>query len=231
MPDGDAAAAAGLAVVAGTADVRLTHNEINKSRDYTANHQTAGTHPASAITTGTLAAARIPDLDAAKVATGTLAAARIPNLDASKITAGTITRPVLTTGNGRFGAAWNNDIVSTRRSVWMEADGTLGWASSSRRSKKNMRPLIVDLDAVLALQPATFEYVKEGGGTDSGLIAEDVNDVDGAKFCVSYDVDGTVDGIHYDRLTVVLLALCQRQQTQIDTLAAQVAALSTTELS
>jgi hypothetical protein len=45
---------------------------------------------ASKITTGTLAAAQIPNLDASKIATGTLAAAQIPNLDASKITTGTL---------------------------------------------------------------------------------------------------------------------------------------------
>lgn len=48
------------------------------------------THAAGDITSGTLAAARIPSLDASKIASGTLAAARIPALDASKITSGTI---------------------------------------------------------------------------------------------------------------------------------------------
>jgi hypothetical protein len=45
---------------------------------------------AANITTGTLADARIPDLDASKTTAGTLADARIPDLDASKITAGTL---------------------------------------------------------------------------------------------------------------------------------------------
>ena len=45
---------------------------------------------ASKITTGTLAAAQIPNLDASKITTGTLAAAQIPNLDASKIATGTL---------------------------------------------------------------------------------------------------------------------------------------------
>jgi hypothetical protein len=45
---------------------------------------------ASALGSGTVPAARIPDLDAGKITTGTLAMARIPNLDASKITTGTL---------------------------------------------------------------------------------------------------------------------------------------------
>jgi hypothetical protein len=47
-------------------------------------------HAAGDITTGVLAVARIPDLDAGKITTGTFAAARIPGLDASKITTGTM---------------------------------------------------------------------------------------------------------------------------------------------
>lgn len=224
MANGDAAADVGMDVVPGTADLRLGYDEINKTRDYIAAHQTGGTHPASAISSGILAAARIPDLDAAKIGSGTLDAARVPNLNANKITSGNITRPVLTSGAGRFGAAWDNNIVSTRRAVWMESDGTLGHTASSRRYKVNVRAMEVDLDAVLGLQPSTFEY-RKGGSTDSGLIAEDLDAVDGAQFCVDYNVDGTVEGIHYDRLSVILLALCQRQQTQLDELVEQVAAL------
>jgi len=54
MANGDDAAAAGLATVPGTADRRNGYDEINKTRDYIARHQTSGTHPASAITSGTL---------------------------------------------------------------------------------------------------------------------------------------------------------------------------------
>lgn len=232
MANGDAAAAVGMAVVPGTADLRQGYDEINKTRDYLAAHQTAGTHPASAIASGVLAEARIPtlpetkiaDLPASKITSGTFASDRIPSLSAAKITSGTITRSVSTSGSGRFGGAWDNNIVSTRRAVWMESDGTLGHTASSRRYKINVRPLDVDLDALLELQPSTFEY-RKGGGTDSGLIAEDLDAIDGAQFCVAYNVDGSVEGIHYDRLTVMLLALAQRQQAQIDELTATVQSL------
>ena len=45
---------------------------------------------ASKITAGTLGSDRIPNLNASKITTGTLGTSRIPNLNASKITAGTI---------------------------------------------------------------------------------------------------------------------------------------------
>lgn len=58
MANGDDAAAAGLDTVPGSADRRNGYDEINKTRDYVARHQTSGTHPASAITSGTLPIAR-----------------------------------------------------------------------------------------------------------------------------------------------------------------------------
>lgn len=46
-------------------------------------------HDAARVATGTLADARIPNLNASKTNAGTFADARIPNLNASKVTAGT----------------------------------------------------------------------------------------------------------------------------------------------
>lgn len=70
MANGDIAASAGMDVVSGvTGDIRMSYDEINKSRDYTATHQLSGTHPASAINSGVLALARIPTMDAAHLPT------------------------------------------------------------------------------------------------------------------------------------------------------------------
>jgi len=96
MANGDAAAAAGLAVFASTQDIRQGYDNDNIRGDELAQHLTAGTHPASAIVSGTLSTARIPNLNADKITAGTLDSDRIPNLNASKITAGTLTRPIST---------------------------------------------------------------------------------------------------------------------------------------
>lgn len=76
----------------------ITTGELDMLNGVTSNIQTQlnskatadHNHDASDITSGTLAAARIPNLDAGKITSGTFAAARIPGLDASKITSGTI---------------------------------------------------------------------------------------------------------------------------------------------
>ena len=59
MPNGDAAADAGMDTVPGTADLRDSYDEHNKTRDYIADHQTSGTHPASAINSGVFAEVHI----------------------------------------------------------------------------------------------------------------------------------------------------------------------------
>lgn len=58
MANGDKAAAVGMDTVAGTEDIRLSYDEINKSRDYLADHQTDGSHRAEQITTGVFPPAR-----------------------------------------------------------------------------------------------------------------------------------------------------------------------------
>jgi hypothetical protein len=58
VANGDAAAAAGMDVVASSADARLAYDEINKTRDYEAAHRTSGTHTAAQIVSGELPVVR-----------------------------------------------------------------------------------------------------------------------------------------------------------------------------
>jgi hypothetical protein len=187
MANGDAAAAAGLAVFASTQDIRQGYDNDNIRGDELAQHLTAGTHPASAIVSGTLNTARIPNLDASKITAGTFNPARIPNLDASKITAGTLTRPISTSlsctlgastitsilapnaafqitssGNGFFNEALTCPGVynqtNTGRAVYVASNGVLGVGSSSKRYKKNITEAQLDPDKIRQLQVKTFQY-------------------------------------------------------------------------
>lgn len=93
-----ATARSNLGITLGNLGVTATATELNYMDGVTSNVQTQlngkaaadHTHEAADITSGTLADARIPNLDASKITSGTFAAARIPGLDASKITSGTI---------------------------------------------------------------------------------------------------------------------------------------------
>lgn len=88
MANGDAASALGYDVVLPSDAVQDGYDEINKSRDYIANHVTSGTHSAAQITSGVLAADRIPVIQVAKGGTGaTTAATARTNLGAAAATA------------------------------------------------------------------------------------------------------------------------------------------------
>lgn len=87
MANGDAAAAIGFDIVASTDDVREGYSEINKSRDYLAEHITSGQHSAAQITSGIFAAGRLPVISVAKGGTGaTNAADARTNLGAAPAT-------------------------------------------------------------------------------------------------------------------------------------------------
>jgi hypothetical protein len=81
MTAGDAAAAIGFPVVAGTAAIRNGYAEINTSRDLLAEDITSGTRSAAQITSGIFATARLPVIAVDKGGTGaTTAAAARSNL-------------------------------------------------------------------------------------------------------------------------------------------------------
>lgn len=70
MANGDAASALGYDIVLPSGAVQDGYDEINKSRDYIANHVTSGTHSAAQITSGVLGADRIPVIQVTKGGTG-----------------------------------------------------------------------------------------------------------------------------------------------------------------
>jgi len=184
--------------------------------------------PASKITSGSFSTSRIPNLSATKITSGTFSTSRIPSLSATKITSGDISRPVITTGRGRFGAAWNNNITSTRRSIWMESNGEMGHTASSRKFKKDIKDTAMKLEDVLKLRVTDFKYKANPDHVETGMIAEEVADT-GLEFLVSRNEDGSPHGVHYEMLSLAVLALAQEQQKQIEALVARVEELEATD--
>jgi hypothetical protein len=241
MANGDAAAAAGLAVFASTQDIRQGYDNDNIRGDELAQHLTAGTHPASAIVSGTLNTARIPNLDAGKITTGTFSTARIPNLNADKITAGTITRPVSTSGNvsctsvnvsgaaaaiSSTGNAYFNDGVTSPHiynnavsglAVYVASNGVLGKGASTKRLKKDIKTATINRDAVLALRIVNYRMknAPEDSPLEIGVIAEELDELGLTQF-VWYDEKGRPGAVHYERLALALVPIIQDHETRLN---------------
>lgn len=95
---------------------------------------------------------------------------------------------------------------------------TIGTCSSSLRYKTNIGRTSLGLDLIKRLRPITFDW-KDGGMHDLGLGAEDVAAIE--PLLVTYNKDGAVEGVKYDRIGVVLINAVKGQQAQIEKLAEQ----------
>jgi hypothetical protein len=105
---------------------------------------------------------------------------------------------------------WINNVYGTTTvsgttlPVIVSDGGQLGTASSSRRFKKDIKPMNVASEAILALKPVTFHYKSDKTGTPQfGLIAEDVAEVN--PNLVVRDKDGEVYTVRYDQVNAMLL--------------------------
>jgi hypothetical protein len=112
------------------------------------------------------------------------------------------------------------------RTVLVNSNLTLGTSTSSRRWKEAITPLAYSPADILKMTPITFRYTEEHlePGADRpievGLIAEELADL-GFEEMIFRGKDGQPDGIAYEKLAVVLLKVCQDQQTQLDALSAR----------
>jgi predicted ribosome quality control (RQC) complex YloA/Tae2 family protein len=132
-------------------------------------------------------------------------------------------------GNIRGVTTGNADAIP----VLIDSAGQLGTVSSSRRFKKEIKPIDQTSEAILALKPVTFHYKSDSTGTPQfGLIAEEVAEVN--PDLVVRDENGEIYTVRYDAVNAMLLneflkehrkneqqeATIARQQKQIEVLAA-----------
>ena len=94
------------------------------------------------------------------------------------------------------------------------ANNQLAFCSSSLRYKTGIEPFAGGLDLVGRLHPISFTW-REQGTKDVGLGAEQVEAVE--PRLVTYNQEGGVEGVKYDRIAVVLINAVREQQAQIET--------------
>jgi trimeric autotransporter adhesin len=94
----------------------------------------------------------------------------------------------------------NNDAVP----VLIDSAGQLGTTSSSRRFKKEIKPMDSASEAILSLKPVTFHYKSDSKDTPQfGLIAEEVAAVN--PDLVVHDENGEIYTVRYDAVNAMLL--------------------------
>lgn len=87
--------------------------------------------------------------------------------------------------------------------------------SSSIRYKQNVHSFGSGLDLLNRLRPVTFNW-KADHKADVGLVAEEVAAVE--PLLATYNKNGEIEGVKYDRIGVVLINAVKEQQTQIESL-------------
>lgn len=100
--------------------------------------------------------------------------------------------------------------------AWLDVAGRLGINPSSARYKDNI--LHHDMSDIVAalyvMQPVSYDRI-EGGAHELGFIAEHLVELGLGMFTFN-DEDGETQGIHYDRLTVALVAAVQSLNSRLE---------------
>ncbi len=104
-----------------------------------------------------------------------------------------------------FGSAGTNNLC-------FNAGFEISNCSSSLRYKTNIAPFAFGLSLINQLQPISFDW-KNGGMKDVGFGAEDIAAIN--PLFVNYNAKGEVEGVKYDRLSVLFVNAFKEQQTQI----------------
>src|SRR2546423_11569498 len=103
-------------------------------------------------------------------------------------------------GNIRGVTTANADAIP----VLIDSAGQLGTVSSSKRFKQEIKPMDSGSEAILALNPVTFQYKSDKSNTPQfGLIAEEVAEVN--PDLVVRDNNGDIYTVRYDAVNAMLL--------------------------
>ena len=114
-------------------------------------------------------------------------------------------------GHIRDVATQNGDALP----VVIDSASQLGTMSSSRRFKKEIKPMGRASEAILSLKPVSFHYKSDRTGTAQfGLIAEEVAEVN--PDLVVRDKNGEIYSVRYDAVNAMLLNEFLKQNRKVE---------------
>ena len=140
-----------------------------------------------------------------------------------------------------------NNTTSSSANVRVSGSGILYMQTSARRYKSDIAPLVGEFDSyedfeqrLLSIEPKTWidkseaeeraAAIENGNVPDQlvrhvGAIAEDFHDAGLSRF-VTYDSEGQVNGLSYDRVGVALIPVVARLRDRVVALESALADLS-----
>jgi Collagen triple helix repeat (20 copies)/Chaperone of endosialidase len=107
-----------------------------------------------------------------------------------------------------------NNPISSGRDLYISSIGELGYISSSKRYKTNIRPMGDFSSDIFDLIPVLYDALDGNGKDLVGLIAEDVENV--MPELVSYNEEGEPETIYYSKLVPLLLNEIIKLKTEIE---------------
>ena len=122
-----------------------------------------------------------------------------------------------------------NATSSGGTAVFINSNGRLGTATSSRRFKEEIKPMERASEALFALKPVTFRYKKgidPQGIPQFGLVAEDVEAVN--PDLVVRDKEGKVNTVRYEAVNAMLLNEFLKEHRKVEEQQATIAELKST---
>jgi hypothetical protein len=112
---------------------------------------------------------------------------------------------------GIYGATATDGVA-----VYIDADGHLGTATSSRRFKRDITDMDASSEAILSLRPVSFRYKPEidaRGIPHYGLIAEEVAEI--SPDLVQRDSKGEIYTVRYEAVNAMLLNEFQKEHKRV----------------
>lgn len=94
--------------------------------------------------------------------------------------------------------------------VCRNSNSEISFCSSSKRYKSNIESYFSGSEILNRLRPVTFNW-KDSGALDVGLVAEEVADIE--PLLVTFNENGVVEGVKYDRIGVVLVNVVKEQKS------------------
>ena len=198
----------------------------------------------NAMLAGGITNGKIASVDAATITTGVIGSVnRLPAEVLTDVNGGTgitvagtgRTRTVSMTGSYALTSHTHSTYAAAGRYDTSFAGSHVGHGghthftniTSSRKLKKEISDYSIDLDKLFLLKPKRFKYrnqarmASKNREWDYGYIAEEAVEM-GVEEIVGYDENGEVDSINYGLLSVFVLELVKKQQSEIDLLSKEI---------